>query len=416
MGAGYLPMRLAVLAAGLLLSVPVMAQGMPGLDQLPGQRFEILAETLPPVSVEPVPYVLNAPRRIERGDAVPIVPPGFTVTLFAAPLPHPRRIEVLPGGDVLVVQQGTGQVVLLRDEDGDGIADGGSLLASGFDNPFGIVLIPAGPWAGDLLLADVGTVWRIPIAREGTVTRVTPVDAFGTPEGHITRALAVDPQTGTLYVAVGSTQNIAVEPEVKATIQRFDANGDNGSVFARGLRNATGLRIEPVTNDLYAVVMERDGMGDGLVPDYLTRVSEGDDFGWPYTYAGGLAQPGYADRAPAGAAPVAPDVMFEAHSAPMDLVFLPDTWPEEFRGDAIVALKGSSNRVQPTGYKLVRVPFENGRPVGGYDNFATGFWIEGDEPAQVWGRPAALGILPDGGLLVADDFAGTIWKIMPPAP
>jgi glucose/arabinose dehydrogenase len=109
--------------------------------------------------------------------------------------------------------------------------------------------------------------------------------------------------------------------------------------------------------------------------------------------------------------------MFEAHSAPMDLIFLPDSWPEEYRGDAIVALKGSSNRTVPTGYKLVRIPFgDDNRPNGGYDNFATGFWVSGDGPAEVWGRPAALGLLPDGGLLVADDFAGTMWKIMPPKP
>lgn len=157
-------------------------------------------------------------------------------------------------------------------------------------------------------------------------------------------------------------------------------------------------------------------MGDALVPDYFATVSEGDDFGWPYQYAGGFVQPEFSRGDHKRAASKLPEVMFEAHSAPMEVIFLPDTWPKAYRGDAIVALKGSSNREQPTGYKLVRIDFENGAPVGGYDNFATGFWISGDSPAGAWGRPAALALMPDGGLLVGDDFGGTLWKIMPPAP
>jgi glucose/arabinose dehydrogenase len=390
-------MRHLILIASLAVT-PALAQAPPGLDQLPGQHFEILAQDLP-LPLGQLPYVANAPERIERGDRLPIVPEGFTVSLFVENLPNPRRIEVLPDGSVLVVQQQTGQVILLRDTNDDGKADQGGVFASGFNNPFGIVLVPAGPDAGDLLLSDVMGVYRIPISSGGEIAQLTLADAFGRPAGHITRALAVDPVDGGLYVAVGSMQNLAEEPEVKATVQHFSADGSSQRTFATGLRNATGLRLQPSTGDLYAVVMERDAMGDDLVPDFLTRVADGDDFGWPYQYAGGFAQPEFRQVEGAAVKRVAadlPDVLFEAHSAPMDLIFLPETWPE-------------------TGYKLVRVPFgDDHRPTGGYDNFATGFWVTGESPAKVWGRPAALGLMPDGALLVADDFAGTVWKITPP--
>lgn len=409
---GWLAPGIVLTLVGLAL--PAAAQTTPGTDQLPGRHFDIRAESLP-LPGPPMPYVANAPVRVPLGDHVPIVPDGFTATLFASRLPGPRRLEVLPDGRVLVVLQSAGQLVGLRDTEGDGVADGGALLVEGLRQPFGIALIPGGPYAGDLFVSDSTTVWRFPLKAGGDAVAVTPPGAFSVAMGHITRALAVDPATGDFFVGVGSTQNLAIEAEPKATVQRFAADGAGQSTFARGLRNATGLRIQPGTGDLYAVVMERDAMGDALVPDYFTRIEQGDDFGWPYQYAGGFVQPEYADGSHKRAAAKLPDVMFEAHSAPMDLVFVPDSWPEEYRGDAIVALRGSSNRTVPTGYKLVRIPFgDDGRPSGGYDNFATGFWVGGDATAEVWGRPAALALLPDGGLLVADDFGGTLWKIMPP--
>lgn len=409
-------MRTLAVIAALLVTLPPHAEP-PGRDQLPGQHFEVLAETLPLPSNEPKPYVANAPQQVPRGENVPIVPDGFTVTLFAEGLPHPRRIVALPDGVVLVVQQGAGEIIGLIDDDGNGVFDRGGVYGRNFNQPFGLSLVPIGPMAGDLLMTDPSAIHHLPLGPGGgTMTTLTGPDAFGAPRGHITRALAIHPTTGDIFVSVGSMGNIDDEPEVKATIQRFAPDGTGQTTFARGLRNATGLAFEPTTGDLYAVVMERDTMGDDLVPDFLAKVSEGDDFGWPYQYAGGFEQPGFSGGGTKRVASKLPEVMFEAHSAPMDLIFLPDTWPEDFRGDAIVALKGSSNREVPTGYKLVRIDFENGEPVGGYDNFATGFWIGGTEPAEVWGRPAALALMPDGGLLVGDDFGGTVWKIMPPSP
>jgi len=260
-------------------------------------------------------------------------------------------------------------------------------------------------------------IWRLPLASGGgELVAVTGTGVFGTPRGHITRSLAIHPETGEIYSGVGSISNIDVEPAVKASIQLFDPDGSNQRTFASGMRNPTGIGFHPKTGKLWSMVQERDGMGDNLVPDYFTEVEEGDFFGWPYAYSGGFPQPQFAENAPEGLIETTrmPSVLFTAHSSAMDFVFIPDSWPEDWQGDAIAALRGSWNRSAPTGYKLVRVLFEDGAPTGAYENFVTGFWVSGTNAAEVWGRPSNLGLLPDGSLLVADDPGGTIWRITPP--
>ena len=179
------------------------------------------------------------------------------------------------------------------------------------------------------------------------------------------------------------------------------------------MRNPTALAFHPETGELYAIVQERDGLGDRLPSDYLVRVQEGGFYGWPYAYIGKHSQPGFGDRAPDKVnATITPDLLFEAHSSVLDLVFYEGSqFPAEYKGQAFVALKGSWNRSEPTGYKVVSIPFKDGRPEGYYKNFATGFWISGEQRAEVWGRPAALAVAKDGSLLVADDTGGTIWRI-----
>jgi glucose/arabinose dehydrogenase len=396
---------------GALLATCALAQ-TPGHDQEPGQQFHITADTLPEPNASTVG---KPPVLVPRGDAMPVVPEGFSVVLFVDGIEGPRRLLVQPDGLVMFAQQSLGRVLKLRDVDGNGTADQGGLVVEGTLNPFGLALVPGGQYRGDLLLADQDAVYRLPLVSPGFAwAQVTGDNAFGDVAGHITRELAVDPKTGALYVGVGSMSNLAEEPAVKATIQRFDADGKNQMTFAAGMRNVTGMDFNPSTGALYAVVMERDGMGDGLVPDYFAKVEEGDFFGWPYQYAGGFVQPEFRDHAPKMAAAKLPSVLFEAHSSPLDVAFIPDSWPEAWRGDAIVALHGSWGASVPTGYKLVRIHFNDGEPVGTYENFMTGFWVEGDAPAKVWGRPAALAFAPDGALLVADDFGSTIWKVTPP--
>jgi len=242
---------------------------------------------------------------------------------------------------------------------------------------------------------------------------LTRKGVFGIAVGHQNRHLAIDPKTGALFVGVGSSGNLGVEPAPKATIQRFDADGSNQMTFASGTRNPTALAFHPQTGELWALVQERDGLGDNLPSDYLIRVQQGGFYGWPYAYIGKHPQPGFANLAPDKVeATITPDLLFQAHSSLLDLVFYEgDQFPPEYKGSLFVALKGSWNRSEPTGYKLVRVPFKDGRPEGYYENFATGFWVSGEQRAEVWGRPAALAVAKDGSLLVADDTGGTIWRI-----
>jgi glucose/arabinose dehydrogenase len=401
-------------------------------DQELGRRFTVKAEDLPPPHTGPVvasrslvvPYAGQAPR----------VPEGFTATPFATGLANPRRLLVLPNGDVIVAEQRVGYLTLLRDQDGDGKADWVERHAEGFNAPYGLA------WRDpDVLVADQDGIWRVPhrvgALRPGRNVEqraadvppeqrkptprvvgedmITKKGVFGIVQGHANRHLAIDPKTGALFVGVGSSGNIGVEPEVKATIQRFEADGSGQTTYASGMRNPTALAFHPDTGDLYALVQERDGLGDRLVPDFLTRVEKGAFYGWPYSYIGHNPQPGFASMRPDKVqAAVVPDFLFEAHSSLLDIVFYTgDQFPAEYRGDAFVALKGSWNRSEPTGYKVVRVPFKDGRPQGQYVNFMTGFWVGGIDRAEVWGRPAALAIAKDGALLVADDTGGTIWRI-----
>jgi glucose/arabinose dehydrogenase len=402
-------------------------------DQEPGRRFTVKAEDLPPPKTGPV--VSNRSLVIPHQGQTPRVLEGFTTTAFMTGLEHPRRLLVLPNGDVLLAEQKAGYLTLLRDEDGDGKADWIQRHAEGFKQPYGLA------WRDDhVLVADQEGIWKVPHrlgalrpGRGGEQPKVADVPpdqrkpspavvgeemitkkgVFGIVQGHMNRHLAIDPKTGGLFVGVGSSGNVGIEPEVKATIQRFDPNGANQATFASGLRNPTALAFEPGTGDLYAVVQERDGLGDRLPPDYLTRVEKGAFYGWPYAYIGQHPQPGFANLKPDKVkASIKPDLLFEAHSSAMDLVFYDgEQFPPEFRGGAFVALKGSWNRSEPTGYKIVFVPFKDGRPHGWYQNFAVGFWVSGMHRAEIWGRPAALAIGKDGSLLVADDTGGTIWRI-----
>jgi len=400
-------------------------------EQEIGHRFLVKPEDLPQPKATPVAssrsFVLSYTGQVPR------VPDGFEVTLFARGLEHPRRMLVLSNGDIIVAEQRPGYLTLLRQGE-DGSAAWIERHAEGFNAPYGLA------WReGNILVADQDGIWSVPHRLGGlrpgpaSVQRledvppenrrsspslvgekmITQKGVFGIVQGHQNRTLTIDPTSGALFVGVGSSGNLGVEPEVKASIQRFDANGSSQATYASGMRNPTALAFQPATGDLYAVVQERDGLGDDLVPDFMTRVQQGGFYGWPYAYIGPHPQPGFAQLAPEKVkATLTPDILFQAHSSLLDLVFYEgDQFPPDFKGDAFVALRGSWNRSEPIGYKIVRVHFKDGRPDGSYENFMTGFWVSGMNRAQVWGRPAALAVMKDGSLLVADDTAGTIWRV-----
>jgi len=397
-----------------------------------GHRYQIDPGNFPPPKTGAI--VTNRPLTLPYAGQAPQVPPGFSATAFATGLANPRRLLVLPNGDVLVAEQSAGYLTLLRSLDGAGHAAWIERHVEDLNRPYGLA------WRdGHVLVADQDGIWQVPhqigALRAGRTQQlradqvppekrapvpgaygaqlITQKGVFGIVQGHQNRHLAIDPNTGALFVGVGSSGNIGVEPEPKATIQRFDADGTNQTTFASGTRNPTALAFHPQTRELWAVVQERDGLGDNLPSDYLIRVREGGFYGWPYAYIGKHPQPGFANRAPEKVEEsINPDLLFKAHSSVLDLVFYDaDQFPPDYRGHAFVALKGSWNRSEPTGYKVVRVPFRDGKPEGYYENFMTGFWASGERRAEVWGRPAALAVAKDGSLLVADDTGGTIWRV-----
>lgn len=393
--------------------------------EAPGDHFLVTPEQLPP------PYA--TPASASRSQGIPRpqpenmelldLPEGFEGNLFATGLKDARWLAVAPNGDVFLAQSrfeqigptdrdDRGKITLLRDADGDGVAETIETYADDFQRPHGMAFHD-----GALYVGERHGIWRIPYndgdMRAPSRELITERDPFvgGSREGHWTRNLAFSPD-GELFVSVGSADNRAIEPMPRASVQHVNADGSL-STFASGLRNPVGIAFYPGTNDLYVVVNERDGFGDGLVPDYFTRVQEAGFYGWPYSYIGSNPDPDFADMRPdLVEAAIVPDVLFVSHSAPLGLVFYDrDTFPEHYRGGAFVALHGSWNSAVPTGYKIAYIPFENQRPVGGYENFALGFRMGGSAPAQVIGRPVGLALASDGSLLIADDIGGAIWRI-----
>ncbi|MCE2493178.1 MAG: sorbosone dehydrogenase family protein [Alphaproteobacteria bacterium] len=408
---------LALAAVSIPMAVPAnplaqpQTRGGPGID-VPGLRFHLKPEHMP--APYATPSVANSARRAAKPDEAPLdVPRGFRVNLFAGDLDHARWMTVADNGDVLLAEPGPGRITLLRDSDGDGRADLKEAFLRGLVRPHGLAIHD-----GYLYIGEPSRIVRVPyepgdLRAGGNTETVGGNRSLGSGGGHWTRNIAFAPDRKTFYVAVGSAGNTNPEDPPRATVQRFDADGGGQSTFATGLRNPVGIAFHPDTDELYVVVNERDGLGDGLVPDYLTRVREGDSFGWPYAYIGPNPDPDFGEDEPGLVArTVAPDVLFQSHSAPLGLVFYDgDMFPESYRGDAFVALHGSWNASRPTGYKVIRVPFRNGRPEGWYENFAVGFWIKGSRTARVWGRPAGLAIAKDGSLLIADDVDQSVWRV-----
>jgi len=387
---------------------------LPADSDIIGQEFTIKADELPKPYATPVealrPRISNSNKEGNLN-----LPPNFKVEVFRSGLTHARWLEVLENGDVLVAESRAGEITLLRDTNGDGIADMKTELISNLDRPHGMAII--GDW---LYIGEPKQIRRVPFnvgdtKVTGRIEYVTEQGSLGDGGGHWTRNLLYDEKDHALYVSVGSAANMDIEPSPRATIQKFDLSTNKLETVASGLRNPVGIDFDPVTGKLYTVVNERDGYGDGLVPDYLTYVIQDGFYGWPYAYSGAIPDPDYAEDAPEMVPKsLLPDVLFRSHSAPLGLAFYKsDQFPKEYLNDAFVAFHGSWNASIPTGYKIVRVPFENGTPTGSYENFATGFRTNATEDgaAKVWGRPVGLAIAKDGALLVADDVSQTVWRI-----
>jgi glucose/arabinose dehydrogenase len=399
-----------------LASLLVASHAQGGSLGAVGQRYEFSPSNLPAPYSQP--SVGAAAPSVPRPDGVmPKVPEGFHVGIFASGLTRPREMAVAPDGTVFVSQTYEGEVAVLRDADGDGVAEMRMTFADGFREPSGLAV------QGDALyVADRRAVWRIGF--DGDTMRalprsmVTRPGALGEGGGHITRELVFAPDGQHFFVSIGSETNIGEDPWPRATIQRFRIDGHMQTTFASGLRNPVGLAFYPGTDDLYAVVNERFGLGAGLVPDYFTRVERDGFYGYPYAYLGPHPDPQYGELRPdLVKTSLVPDILFAPHSGPLGLIFAKGKGlPPDFKGDAIVALHGTQTGGAPAGYELVRVRFRDGRPVGGYETFMTGFGAHldrgsADQAGGIWGRPVWLAEARDGALLVSDDVANVIWRV-----
>jgi glucose/arabinose dehydrogenase len=366
----------------------------------------------------------------------PVAAPGLKVNAFASGLDHPRWIHVLPNGDVLTAESmnvarparsifdyamvstmkraaamgvSANRITLLRDTDGDGVAEIREVFLEGLNQPFGMAML-----ADTFYVGNTDGVMAFPYAT-GT-TRITAAGRRLTtfkPGGHWTRSLLPSTDGSKLYVGVGSSSNIGdngAEAEVgRALVYELDLASGVGRTFASGLRNAVGLAWEPQTGVLWTVVNERDGLGDETPPDYLTSVREGGFYGWPYCYWGQTVD----DRVPQDAAAVAtaitPDYALGGHTASLGLCWLPAGTLPGFPDGMAIGQHGSWNRSTLSGYKVVFIPFENGRPSGPPRDILSGF-LAPDERVS-YGRPVGVSIGPDGSVLVADDVGDVIWRV-----
>lgn len=406
----------AALLAGSLAGALAASLAARAEPVAPGTRYSVAPDSLP------APYETDSssrsPSTVQRGEAVPLVPPGFQVTLFAEGFRHARWLAAGPAGAIYLAEPRPGRVWLLRDRDGDGVAEEKDVVLDGLELPHGLAV------HGELLyVADALGVYRAPLNAEGRpdeerLEQVTAEGALGDTGGHWTRNIALSPDGDRLYIAIGSAGNIEEEPLPRASVQVVDLATGRQETFASGLRNPVGIAVRPESDELWVTVNERDGLGDELVPDYLTRVEPGGFYGWPYAYIGPNPQPDFAALRPdLVARTLVPDLLFLSHSAAMAVVFQEASsgFPAAWQGDAFVALRGSWNAGLPRGYMVVRVPLDAaGRPEGGYEAFATGFRLDGEGEsgrAEVWGRPVGLAWGADGSLLIADDTGNTVWRV-----
>ena len=373
----------------------------------PGQAFHLRAADLPKPYATPAAANNNTVMSRPEG-RVPDAPKGFKVSVYATGLTMARFMAVLPNGDVLLTERTVGKVTLLRDSKGAGVADQRYTFADGLKNPSGVAVRD-----GFIYLSDQNAVWRTPYVagaiHAGALEKITKAPDLRLTSMHGTRNIAFN-KDGALFVEMGSRDNVS---DFRPGAEVFQVRDGELASYASGIRNPVGIAFQPGTDNLYVAANERDGLGDKLAPDYFTHVEPGGFYGYPYSYTGKIPDPDFGAKKPdLVAKALTPDVLFPAHSAPTGMLFYNGgNFPAAYSGDAFVSLHGSWNTAQPTGYKVVRIRFKNGKPDGGYENFLTGFWDGKSNPAKVWGRPAGLAIAKDGSLLVADDLGQTVWKI-----
>ena len=401
----------------------------------PGVRRLIKPEDLPK------PYVTksasNSAGLAERpAGAKPRLPPGFSAELVASGIDNPRVVRVAPNGDLFVADSEANQIRVYRLGEGSAKPAKDGIFAGNLNQPYGIAFYPPGNDPQWVYVANSDSIVRFAYrkgdlkAARGPETIVDNIPA----NHHWTRDIVFSPDGKTLYLSVGSGSNVGEDmgeaPEGglaawatskplgaawgsedgRADVLAFDPDGKNGRIVATGLRNCSGMTVQPATGALWCVVNERDALGDNVPSEFATVIKQGAFYGWPWYYIGNNEDPRHKGERPdlAGKATL-PDVLMQAHSAPLNIAFYDgNNFPKEYQADAFVALHGSWNRGNRTGYKVVRLLFRDDKPTGEYEDFMTGFVISNGE---VWGRPVGVAVASDGALIVSEDGNGTIWRV-----
>jgi glucose/arabinose dehydrogenase len=386
----------------------------------PGLARKITVQDLP--QPQPPAFLKGALMYVRAGtgtsaarpaNAIPKAPAGFKVDIYVdSGLRNPRQIRRAPNGDIFVADTGGGVVRIFRGIGADGKSRESSVYA-GLPGAFGINFYPPGPNPQWIYVTNTSTLVRY-------AYKNGDLKATGEPEkliadlpagGHSTRDIVFSKDGKSLFLAVGSESNHDdSDAEVhRANILEYTPDGKFVGIYASGIRNPVGLAINPETGELWTSVNERDNLGDNLVPDYVTHVTRGGFYGWPWFYMGVNQDPAHPGKHPELRDKViVPDVLIQAHSASLGMAFYDGKmFPPEYSGEAFAAEHGSWNHSQGSGREVIRIPIEKGRATGVYQDFLTGFTTDG----HAWGRPVGVAVAADGSLLVTDDGARVIWRV-----
>ncbi len=390
-------------------------------QEAPGTRRKFTVADLPaPYATESID---NGPSLVRRPEgAWPQAPKGFHVSLYASELDRPRLIRTAPNGDFFVALSEIGKILVFRGVGKDGKPQQVETFASDLHQPFGIAFYPAGPNPKYVYIGDTDAVIRFPyqngdMRARGPMETLTELPGGGRLRGggHWTRDVIFSKDGQKMFVSVGSHSNVDdpdTHPEEfhRADVLEFTPEGKFVKVFAYGIRNCVGEAIHPVTGELWCSTNERDGLGDDLVPDYVTHIQEDGFYGWPWFYMGGHQDPRLEGKHPELKSKViSPDVLLQSHFASLQMLFYQGSqFPATYKGDGFAAEHGSWNRHKRTGYEVIRIPIKNGHATGEYEDFLTGFVTASGD---VWGRPVGVTIGQDGSMFVTDDGSGSIWHV-----
>jgi glucose/arabinose dehydrogenase len=385
----------------------------------PGRSHQITVNDLPQPHATKSAW--NGPKMVGRPDNVwPQAPAGFKVELYAAGLDNPRLLRTAPNGDVFLAESDPGRIRVFRGLTSDGKPEQSAIFVSGLKDPYGLAFYPPGPDPQWLYVGNTNEVVRFAYHNGDLKANGSPQHIADLPAnwlGHWTRAVEFSQDGKRMFVAVGSGSNVD-NPDThgreknRADILVCDPSNCELSIYAYGIRNAGGgIAVNPQTGDLWCSVNERDGLGDNLVPDYITHVQPGGFYGWPWWYMGAHQDPRHKGKHPElRDRVIVPDVLLQPHNASLEISFYQGAqFPAEYKGDIFASQHGSWNKTVRVGYELIRVPLhQTGHASGEYEDFLTGFVLP---DGKVWGRPVGVTVAPDGSLLVSDDGSNSVWRV-----